>query len=343
MLQILVNANYDFVGKRRWFYLASGGLMLLSLIWIFFVGGLNYGIDFTGGALVQVRYDKPASVDLVRRGLDEIKLGNAVIQQFGDVQEYLIRLAQVIANLLTNAAKYTDNGGQISVSAAREGEEIVVRIRDTGVGISPELQSRIFELFVQGDRSLDRSQGGLGIGLTLVQRLVEMHGGSVAVFSRGTGKGSEFTARFPALPEPRGHQDPALSGVRGPAGDAPGKRILVVDDNVDACESIAMILRASGYHVRCVYDGSSVLKVATGYRPDVVVLDIGLPGMSGYEVARQLRQLDEFRRTLFIAVTGYGQEDDRRRSQEAGFDHHLTKPIDPDDLQAIVARPFPPP
>ena len=253
----------------------------------------------------------------------------------------LIRLAQVISNLLTNAAKYTDNGGQISVGAAREGEEIVVRIRDTGVGISPELQSRIFELFVQGDRSLDRSQGGLGIGLTLVKRLVEMHGGSVAVFSRGTGKGSEFTARFPALPEPRGHQDPALSGVRGPAGDAPGKRIMVVDDNVDACESIAMILRASGYHVRCVYDGSSVLKVATGYRPDVVVLDIGLPGMSGYEVARQLRQLDEFRRTLFIAVTGYGQEDDRRRSQEAGFDHHLTKPIDPDELQAIVARPFP--
>jgi len=255
------------------------------------------------------------------------------------VEADLIRLAQVIANLLTNAAKYTDEAGKISVCAAREGEEVVLRVVDTGVGIAPELQSRVFELFVQGDRSMDRSQSGLGIGLTLVKRLVEMHGGSVAVASKGAGQGSEFTIRLPAVPEPRGHQNSDVPVARANVG-APGKRVLIADDNVDACESIAMILRVYGYDVRCVYDGPSVLQTAASYRPDVVILDIGLPGMSGYEVARRLRQLSEFRRTPLVAVTGYGQDDDRRRSQEAGFDYHLIKPIDPDDLQAIVARPF---
>jgi len=250
-----------------------------------------------------------------------------------------IRMAQVIANLLTNAAKYTDQAGRISVCAAREGEEVVVRVRDTGVGIAPELQSRIFELFVQGDRSLDRSQSGLGIGLTLVKRLIEMHGGSVAVASQGAGQGSEFTVRLPALPEPREQRDPGVAGLRARVSDAPGKRVLIADDNVDACESIAMILRVYGYDVHCVYDGPSVLQTAASYRPDVIVLDIGLPGMSGYEVARRLRQLPEFMQTPLVAVTGYGQDEDRRRSREAGFDYHLIKPIDPDELQAIVARP----
>jgi two-component system CheB/CheR fusion protein len=254
-----------------------------------------------------------------------------------------IRLAQVIANLLTNAAKYTDKAGHMSIYAAREGEEVVVRVRDTGMGIAPELQSRIFELFVQGDRSLNRSQSGLGIGLTLVKRLVEMHGGSVAVASQGAGQGSEFTVRLPALPEPHANQDLRVSGVRARVSDALGKRVLIADDNVDASESLAVILRAYGYDVRCVYDGPSVLRTAASYRPDVVVLDIGLPGMSGYEVARQLRELPEFKRTRLVAVTGYGQDDDRRHSLEAGLDYHLTKPIDPDVLRAIVARPFPSP
>ncbi len=257
------------------------------------------------------------------------------------VEADLIRLAQIIANLLTNAAKYTDKAGHISVCAAREDGEVVLRVRDTGLGIAPELQSRIFELFVQSDRSLDRAQSGLGIGLTLVKRLVEMHGGSVAVASMGTGQGSEFTVRLPALPEPRGHQERSVTSVRARGSDALGKRVLIADDNIDACESIAMILRLYGYDVRCVYDGPSVLQTVGSYRPDVVILDIGLPGMSGYEVARQLRELPEFKRTPLVAVTGYGQEDDRRRSREAGFDYHLTKPTDPDVLQAIVARHFP--
>jgi PAS domain S-box-containing protein len=256
------------------------------------------------------------------------------------VEGDLIRLSQVIANLLTNAAKYTDKAGRISVSLEKEDREAVVRVRDTGVGIPLDLQPRIFELFVQGDRSLARSQGGLGIGLTLVKRLVEMHGGSVAVASAGAGQGSEFTVRLPALPEGQRLADLGASGVRAHVTDALRKRVLVVDDNVDAAESIAMILRVSGYDVRCVYDGPTVLQVAKAYRPDVVLLDIGLPGLSGYDVARELREQPEFRRTPLVAVTGYGQEEDRRRSQEAGFDYHLTKPVDPEALQAFVARPF---
>jgi PAS domain S-box-containing protein len=256
------------------------------------------------------------------------------------VEGDLIRLSQVIANLLTNAAKYTDKAGRISVELEREGEEVLVRVRDTGVGIPPELQPRVFDLFVQGDRSLARSQGGLGIGLTLVKRLVEMHGGSVTVASAGAGQGSEFTVRLVALPERQVARGLGTPRVRPHVTDALRKRVLVVDDNVDAAESIGMILRLAGYDVRCVYDGPSVLQTAKVYRPDVVVLDIGLPGMSGYDVARELREQPEFRRTPLVAVTGYGQEEDRRLSQEAGFDYHLTKPVDPEALQAFVACPF---
>jgi CheY-like chemotaxis protein len=256
------------------------------------------------------------------------------------VEGDLIRLSQVIANLLTNAAKYTDSAGRISVKLEREGEEAVLRVRDTGVGIPPDLQPRIFDLFVQGDRSLARSQGGLGIGLTLVKRLVEMHGGTVAVASAGTGQGSEFTVRLAALAEENLFDEHRAPGAPVPMRSALRKRVLVVDDNVDAAESIAMILRVSGYDVRCVYDGRSVLQAAKNYRPDVIVLDIGLPGLSGYDVARQLREETDFRRTPLVAVTGYGQDEDRLRSQEAGFDYHLTKPVDPEALQAFVARPF---
>jgi PAS domain S-box-containing protein len=254
------------------------------------------------------------------------------------VEADLIRLSQVIANLLTNAAKYTDHAGRISLTAKSEDGQAAVIIRDSGIGITREMLPRIFDLFVQGDRSLARSQGGLGIGLTLVKRLVEMHGGTVSATSAGISKGSEFIVRLPLT---TGGQAGMRRGIpysaRPHVTDALRRRVLVVDDNVDAAESIAMILRLTGYDVRCAYDGPSVLETARGYRPDVVVLDIGLPGMNGYEVAQQLRRQPGFERIPLVAVTGYGQEEDRRRCLEAGFDIHLTKPVDPQALQAFVA------
>jgi two-component system CheB/CheR fusion protein len=203
------------------------------------------------------------------------------------------------------------------------------------VGISPQLLPRIFDLFVQGDHALDRSQGGLGIGLTLVKRLIELHEGSVSALSEGEGRGSEFRIRLPALPEARALGQETRE--RAAAQPGPLRRILVVDDNVDAAESIAKILKLFGHDVRCEYDGSSALAAARDYRPEVVVLDIGLPGMDGYAVAAKLRSMDELKGVRIVAVTGYGQEKDRRRSRQAGFDQHLTKPVDPETLQLFVA------
>jgi CheY-like chemotaxis protein len=256
------------------------------------------------------------------------------------VEADLIRLAQVLANLLTNAAKYSDTAGKIWLSVERENGDAVVRVRDTGIGIAPEFLPHIFDVFVQGDRSLSRSQGGLGIGLTLVRRLVEMHGGTVAVSSAGLGYGSEFVIRLPAVTEMQTREFPSAPRMQPRATDALRRRVLVVDDNVDAATSIAMILKLTGYDVHCVYDGPSALKAAEVYRPDAVVLDIGLPGMSGYEVAKQLRERPDFKRTPLVAVTGYGQDEDRQRSLEVGFNHHLTKPVDPNALQAFVASSF---
>jgi PAS domain S-box-containing protein len=253
------------------------------------------------------------------------------------VEADLIRLSQIIANLLTNAAKYTDVAGRIWLTVEREDEHGVVRVRDSGIGIAPAFLPRIFDVFVQGDRSLARSQGGLGIGLTLVKRLVEMHGGTVAASSAGLGEGSEFAIRLPALSEAQARRVHERSRVQSRVTDALRRRVLVVDDNVDAAKSIAMILKLSGYDVHCVHDGPSALAAAQSYRPDVVVLDIGLPGMSGYEVAQHLRATPEFKRVPLVAVTGYGQDEDRRRSKEVGFDHHLTKPVDPNALQDFVA------
>jgi PAS domain S-box-containing protein len=241
------------------------------------------------------------------------------------------RLSQVIANLLTNAAKYTDRAGAIVLSLQREGDAAALRVRDTGVGIAPELLPRVFDLFVQGRRTLERSQGGLGIGLTLVRKLVELHKGSVAVYSEGPGKGSEFVVALPIATAPPEVGERRAGGAEAGAGDAAWK-VLVVDDNVDACESTALILVASGYEVRCLYEGSSVLATAMSWQPDAIILDIGLPGMSGLEVSAQLRQYPQFHSTPLAAVTGYGQQEDRRRSQHAGFDIHLTKPVSPKEL-----------
>jgi signal transduction histidine kinase len=247
------------------------------------------------------------------------------------------RLSQVLANLLNNAAKYTPSGGSIWLSARREGSDAVFSIRDTGIGIPPEMLAKVFELFTQVDRSLDRSQGGLGIGLTLVQRLVEMHGGVVQATSGGAGVGSEFTVRLPAVAV---EQAPAYSNGNGQQeATRPSQlRVLVVDDNVDAADSLAMLLRIAGHHVRIAYDGPGGVEAARSFQPQAVVLDLGLPGIDGYEVARRLRMDAQTCDVLLLALSGYGREEDQRRTAEAGFDHHFIKPVDFAALTTLLAK-----
>jgi len=249
------------------------------------------------------------------------------------------RLEQVLVNLLNNAAKYTNPGGHIRLLVEREGHEVVLKVRDTGVGIPPELLPYVFDLFTQGNRSLDRVQGGLGIGLTLVRSLVERHGGSVKAHSKGPGRGSEFTVRLPALVEgpPEGPQ--VIPEVAEPVGQ--NMRVLIVDDNVDAAMTLGELLRLWGYEVRTVYDGLAAIESVLTYQPKVVLLDIGLPGLDGYEVARRLRQEFDPSRLVLIALTGYGQQEDRSRSQEAGFNYHFTKPVDFATLQKVLSSQHP--
>ena len=233
------------------------------------------------------------------------------------------RLEQVVVNLLTNAAKYTADGGTISIALAREDEEAVLRVRDTGVGIAAELLPHIFELFTQSERSLDRSQGGLGIGLSLVQRLVIKHGGRVEVTST-LGHGSEFVVYLPMM---TAHAASPKSLESISAGDAgAGLRVLVVDDNMDAAQSLGMLLEETGHDVQLAYDGPTALQSALAYRPNVVLLDIGLPGLDGYEVARKIRGDATLKDIVLVAITGYGQATDIQRSSEVGFDYHLVKP-----------------
>jgi CheY-like chemotaxis protein len=249
----------------------------------------------------------------------------------------LTRLAQVFLNLLNNSAKYTAPGGCIWLTSAREGKTAVVRVRDNGVGIPPHMLSRIFEMFTQVERSLDRAQGGLGIGLTLVRRLLEMHGGSVEAKSDGLGAGSEFIVRLPLAldPQPDG-ADHRPSGD-GAAHRARTKfRILVVDDNLDAANSLAMLLRIKGHDVRTAYDGISALDVAALYKPQVILLDVGLPRLNGFDAARRIRESDYGKNVVLVALTGWGHAEDRRRSKEAGFDHHLVKPADPSELDIVL-------
>jgi PAS domain S-box-containing protein len=249
-----------------------------------------------------------------------------------------VRLAQVVGNLLTNAAKYTEANGRIWLTAQREGNEAVLRVRDSGIGIAPDMLPHIFELFVQVDHAATRSQGGLGIGLTLVKNLVEMHHGTVEAHSAGLGKGSEFVVRLPlsalAREEPEGREVTEQRQVTAFSGH----RLLVVDDNTDAADSLAMLLRLQGHEVRVAHDGPSALTLVKGYRPELVFLDIGMPGMDGYEVARRLRQQPGFENVRLAALTGWGQQEDRRKSKEAGFDHHLVKPIEPTALDGLLAH-----
>ncbi|HTM56835.1 MAG TPA: ATP-binding protein [Candidatus Udaeobacter sp.] len=236
------------------------------------------------------------------------------------------RLAQVLLNLLNNAAKYTDHGGRISLTVEAPNGQVVIRVRDTGIGIPAEMLSRIFDMFTQVDHSLERSEGGLGLGLTLVQRLVEMHGGSVVARSEGRGKGSEFMITLPLA------REVAAGRPAGAAGDAeptpPPRRILVVDDNRDAADSLGLLLRIMGNEVQMAHDGLEAVGAAAAFRPDVVLLDIGLPKLNGYEVARRIREQEGGEKRILIAVTGWGQDDDRQRSRDSGFDHHMTKPVE---------------
>ena len=254
-----------------------------------------------------------------------------------------VRLAQVVANLLTNAARYTERGGKIIVSARREGgdrasKEIVIRVKDNGSGISPDLLPRIFDLFIQGHRSSDRAQGGLGLGLALVKNLVALHGGSVVGLSDGPGKGSEFVIRLPPAAEAQASASTRSEQERAPSpSSAEGKRVLIVDDNNDAADSLADLLRDIGHEVEVAYSPVAALKVVETFRPQVAVLDIGLPVMDGYELAARLRSNPVTANCLLIALTGYGQSHDRIRSEEGGFQYHLVKPVDIGQLFKIVA------
>jgi len=247
----------------------------------------------------------------------------------------MTRISQVLSNLLNNAAKYTREGGSIELTAERAGPEVLIQVRDNGIGIPKDMLSRIFDMFTQVDASLDRSQGGLGIGLTIVKRMVELHGGRVEAASEGPGKGSTFSVRLPLAASQDSALPAALSGtLRAQLGS--GLRVLVVDDNKDAAESLAMLLQLLGHSVRTTSDGPKALQEAQSHRPDLILLDIGMPGMDGYEVARRLRQLEESRDAMIVALTGWGQLEDRRRSREAGFDHHMVKPPDLAEVERML-------
>ncbi len=246
------------------------------------------------------------------------------------------RMEQVVTNLLTNAAKYTDEGGHIRLSAQQEGDKAVLRVRDTGLGITPAFLPHVFDLFTQAERSSDRSQGGLGIGLALAKRLVEMHAGTIGVSST-FGQGSEFVVRLvvspPATPSVKTPPPPAE--IARPTG--PALRVLVVDDNVCAAQILEMLVLESGHLARMAHTGPTALAAALDYRPDVILLDIGLPELDGLEVARRIRQEPLLHGIVLVALTGYGQESDRQHSQEAGFDHHLVKPADFEKVRQILA------
>jgi signal transduction histidine kinase len=246
------------------------------------------------------------------------------------------RLAQVLSNLLTNAAKYTAPGGRITLAGALEDGDVVIRITDTGIGIAAELLPKVFDLFVQADRAIDRTGGGLGIGLTLARRLVMMHGGVIDVQSEGPGRGAQFSVRLPVVAAAGVSARPQQTGRREIEIEQ-ALRVLVIDDNEDAADMLATLLTAWGQQARVARDGHSALELLPDFRPDIVFLDIGLPRLNGYEIARHIRQQPWGREMMLAAVTGWGQDSDRRMSQEAGFDHHLVKPVDPDILRHLLS------
>jgi signal transduction histidine kinase/ActR/RegA family two-component response regulator len=292
--------------------------------------------------LIEVRHDPLDLVPVVRAALDTcrpvieaaghevtINVPEAPIAVSGDP----VRLTQVFANLLTNAAKYTNAGGRIEVTVSQAAGRAMVSVRDNGIGIPPAHLRSVFDMFMQVDRSNRRAQGGLGIGLTLVRTLIEMHGGRVEARSAGVGKGSEFLIELPMLGENVFEGEPPTALRR-----FPDRRILVVDDNRDAAETLGALLEALGATVSVVHSGRSALECLDRFGPDTMLLDIGMPEMDGYEVARRVRATPNHAHTLLIALTGWGQDQDYRRSRAAGFDHHLVKPPDIDKLREILTK-----
>jgi PAS domain S-box-containing protein len=246
-----------------------------------------------------------------------------------------VRLTQVLANLLHNASKFTGENGRIELFAEPEGRMMLIRVRDSGMGISRHMLTRVFELFTQAASAIDRSEAGLGIGLTLVKSLVELHSGTVTAASEGLGKGSVFTVALPLMEQPRHNESTPDALVT----EKP-RRILVVDDNVGAAKMLSLLLCRLGPHeVRTAHDGYSTFQLAASFRPDIIFLDIGLPTMDGFEVARRIRADSTFNHTLLVAVTGYGQDEDRQRSRDAGFDEHLVKPVDVASLRQTLNHP----
>jgi CheY-like chemotaxis protein len=243
-----------------------------------------------------------------------------------------VRLTQVVNNLLTNAARYTPPGGRVEVTAVREDNEVTLRVRDNGIGMDPMLLSQVFEMFVQGSRGPDRSEGGLGLGLSLVRTLTTLHGGTVSAHSSGPGRGSEFTVRLPAFLPPDLSMHAQAPAARRPIAGARRRRVLIVDDNRDGAEMISYLLSTAGHEVQVANDPSEALSLADAFCPEIAILDIGLPVMDGYMLAQELRSRLGDAAPTFIALTGYGHDQDRRRSDEAGFALHLVKPVDVEKL-----------
>ncbi|HZR84026.1 MAG TPA: ATP-binding protein [Candidatus Binatia bacterium] len=288
------------------------------------------GVSITG--IVQRAVESTRSLVHVEERVVRVKLPDEDVLVEGDP----VRLEQVLVNLLGNAVKYSDLGDRIDVSLERDGPDVAVRVRDDGVGIPPDILPRVFDLFVQADGALYRARGGLGIGLTLVKRIVELHGGRVEARSAGLGQGAEFVVRLPAL-RPHGSDSRVPAASDRPPVHRPA-RIVVVDDNTDAAESLTMLLELLGHDVAVAHDGPTAIALAQNRRPDVMLVDIGLPGIDGYDVARAVRRDPDLARTFLVALTGYGRDEDRTRALAAGFDRHFAKPIDVDELTALVAE-----
>lgn len=295
---------------------------------------------------IELRKERVALTDIVQSALEATRstlesAGHELTVTLPSRPVYLnadpTRLVQVFGNILHNAARYTPPSGRIELSAEQEGDRAVVRVRDTGLGIPPEMLSKVFEMFTQINRRLERSQGGLGIGLALVQSLVHMHGGVIEAHSEGANKGSEFIVRLPLAADRE--TLPTTNSASEQANRHPAHRILVVDDNADAAESLALLLRIQNNEVWVAHEGLGGIELALRHHPDLIFLDIGLPGMSGYEIARRLRQEPELAGVTLVALTGWGQPEDRRRSHEAGFDAHLVKPVDTTLLNKILSTP----